>query len=163
MSKKSANIKAVMQPSSSVIVSCRGRDGKDNALVVAYCCNCSYDPPMAMVGIVPSRYSYQLVKDTGCFVVNIPAKANKALFNYMGSHSGREEDKLKAFGAKISNGLKVNAPVLEDCPVSIECTVVDSIRTGSHEMFAGKIEHIHVDEQFLKEDGAINFAAIELL
>ncbi len=44
---------------------------------------------------------------------------------------------------KVSDGLKVNAPVLEDCPVNIECTVVGSIRTGSHEMFAGKIEHIH--------------------
>jgi flavin reductase (DIM6/NTAB) family NADH-FMN oxidoreductase RutF len=163
MEKKQAAVKACLTPRPNAIVSCRGKNGENNALVVAYCCNCSYDPPMLMVGIVPSRHSYHMVKEAGCFVVNLPGRANKALFDYMGSHSGRDGDKLKAAGAKIAEGTKVNAPLLTDCPVCIECTVVGSIRTGSHEMFAGKIECVHADEQAVMENGEIDFGKIDLL
>jgi flavin reductase (DIM6/NTAB) family NADH-FMN oxidoreductase RutF len=163
MSKKQANINPSIQPTPKVLVSCRGLDGKDNALAVAYCCNCSYDPPMVMVGIVPSRYSYKMIKESGCFVVNLPAKENKALFDYLGSHSGRDEDKLKNAHAKISDGVKVKAPILDDCPINIECSVEGSILSGSHEMFVGKIEYIHADPRLLNENEDIDFKAANLL
>jgi flavin reductase (DIM6/NTAB) family NADH-FMN oxidoreductase RutF len=95
-----------------VLVSCRDQAGKNNALAVAYCGNCSYAPPMVMVGIVPSRYSYHIVRETGCFVVNLVPKTLKAAFDYLGSHSGRDEDKL-------AKAVKVKAPLLADCPVNM--------------------------------------------
>ena len=58
---------------------------------------------------------------------------------------------------------KINAPILADCPVNIECTVVDSIQTGSHEMFVGKIVAVHADEEFLDEKGNIDFSKLDLL
>jgi flavin reductase (DIM6/NTAB) family NADH-FMN oxidoreductase RutF len=131
--------------------------------VVAYAGNCSYDPPMVMVGIVPSRYSYNLVRESGCFVVNLVSPAQKAIFDYLGSHSGRDGDKLAAIGVKTANGTKVNAPILSDCPVNIECTVIDSIRTGSHEMFIGKTECVHADEEIVKEDGTVDWDKLILL
>ncbi len=163
MDKSSAQFRTCMQPVTKTIVSCRDRDGRDNALVVAYCCNCSFDPPMVMVGIVPSRFSHHMVKESGCFVVNLPAKQNKELFDYVGSNSGRDGDKLKAVGAAVSNGATVNAPVLDDCPVNIECEVVDAIMTGSHEMFVGKITHVHADAQYVDGDGKIDFSKIDFL
>jgi len=163
MSRQAAKIQPAIHPSPNVLVSCRGIHGEENALVVAYCCNCSYDPPMVMVGIVPSRYSHALVKTSGCFVVNLPAKKNRALFDYLGSHSGRDGDKLKAIGARTSNGWKVDAPLLDDCPISIECTVVGSIESGSHEMFIGRIEHIHADSMLLNDQGEIDFPSADLL
>ena len=161
--KKYTKIKAYLKPAPNTLVSCRGKDGENNALAVAYCCNCSYDPPMVMVGIVPKRYSYKLIKESGCFVVNLPGKSQKEMFDYLGSHSGADENKLEKIGARLSEGEKVNAPILDDCPVNIECTIVGSIMTGSHEMFAGKIECIHADQEFVKEDGAIDFSKIDLL
>ena len=163
MPKKAATIKPSIQPSPHILVSCRGINGENNALAVAYCCNCSYDPPMVMVGIVPSRHSYAMVKESGCFVVNLPSKKNKTLFDYLGSHSGRDGDKLKAIGAKVSNGIKVNAQILDDCPINIECTVVGSIVSGSHEMFVGKIEYIHADSLTLNDQGDIDFQSADLL
>lgn len=163
MNKGAANFKSCLQPRPNILVSCRGLNGENNALAVAYCCNCSFDPPMVMVGIVPSRYSYQLIKDSGCFVVNLACKDNKALFDYLGSHSGRDEDKLKTVGAKLGEAIKINAPILEDCPVNIECSIVDSIVTGSHEMFVGKVEYVHADSKVVKENGDLNFGDIELL
>lgn len=145
-----------------VLVSCRDGNGRENALAVAYCGNCSYDPPMVMVGIVPTRYSYQMIKESGCFVVNLVSEDNQDLFDYMGSHSGRDGDKLQATEAKTVDAIKVDAPLIPDCPVNIECAVVDSIRTGSHEMFIGKIEYVHVDDD-LVADGKIDYSKIRLL
>ncbi|MCT4542977.1 MAG: flavin reductase family protein [Vallitalea sp.] len=163
MEKKQVIAKSSIQPLPNVLVSCRGKDGKDNALAVGYCTNCSYDPPMVMVGIVPSRHSYQMIKDTKCFVVNLATKDFKKEFNYLGSVSGKDEDKLAKMNIKTANGSKVNAPILVDCPVNIECTVVDSIMTGSHEMFVGKIENIQIDESVNIKNGKLDLSNFELL
>lgn len=163
MEKKNANMKSCLQPAPKVLVSCRGLNGENNVLAVAYCGNCSYDPPMVMVGIVPSRYSYKMIKESGCFVVNLVNKEYKDTFDYLGSHSKRDEDKLEKMNVKLSDGIKVNAPILDDCPVNIECRVVDSIVTGSHEMFVGKIEYVHADSKLIDNEGNIDFSSIRFL
>ncbi|MFZ7120867.1 MAG: flavin reductase family protein [Eubacteriaceae bacterium] len=163
MDKKQGNMKSCLQPVPKVLVSCRGVNKENNVLAVGYCGNCSYDPPMVMVGIVPSRYSYNLIKESGCFVVNLVGEEYKEVFNYMGSHSKRDEDKLEKMNVKLSEGVKVDAPILDDCPVNIECKVVDSIITGSHEMFVGKIEYVHADGELLDDKGNIDFSAIKFL
>ena len=163
MEKSSANMKSCLQPLPKVLVSCRGLNGENNVLAVAYCGNCSYSPPMVMVGIVPTRYSYQMIKESGCFVVNLVDKKYKETFDYLGSHSKRDGDKLAATKVTLANGKKVNASILLDCPVNIECTIVDSIVTGSHEMFIGKIEYVHADQQLVDDKGNIDFSAIDFI
>lgn len=163
MEKREANNHSCLQPAAQVLVSCRGINGENNALAVGYCGNCSYDPPMVMVGIVPSRYSYHMIKETGCFVVNLVNANNREIFDYLGSHSGRDGNKFEAMNIAIKDGNKVNAPILPDCPVNIECTVVDSIMTGSHEMFIGKIEYVHADASLLNNNGDIDFTQIHFL
>jgi flavin reductase (DIM6/NTAB) family NADH-FMN oxidoreductase RutF len=163
MNKKQANKRSCLQPAPKVLISCRGTDGENNALAVIYCGNCSYDPPMVMVGIVPSRYSYKMIKESGCFVVNLVDKDYKATFDYLGTHSKRDEDKLAKMNVKLDEAVKVNAPVLSDCPVNIECTIVDSIKTGSHEMFIGRVEYVHADPQYVNDKGDIDFSSIDFL
>ena len=163
MKKREANKINSLQPSPKVLVSCRGLNGEENALAVAYCGNCSFDPPMLMVGIVPSRYSYKMIKESGCFVVNVVAKNYEKEFGYLGSVSKRDEDKLEKMHIRRAEGKVVQAPVLTDCPVNIECSIVDSIITGSHEMFIGKVEYVHVDEKYINEHGDIDYEQIELL
>lgn len=163
MQKKEANKKGALQPAPKVLVSCRGLDGEDNALAVGYCGNCSYAPPMIMVGIVPTRYSYKMIKESGCFVVNLVDQSYQEIFNYLGKVSKRDSDKLKDMKVKTENGKVVNAPILADCPINIECTVVDSIMTGSHEMFIGKVEYVHADENLVNEDGSIDFSKISFI
>lgn len=163
MEKKQAAMGTYVMPKPPAIVSCRGLDGENNALVVAYASNCSYDPPMAMVGIVPTRHSYKLIKESGCFIINLASPQNKEAYDYLGSHSGRDEDKLKKLNMNIEDGKAVDAPVLLDCPINIECIIVDSIVTGSHEMFVGKVEYVHAPKDCLNEDGKIDFSKIQLL
>jgi flavin reductase (DIM6/NTAB) family NADH-FMN oxidoreductase RutF len=161
--KQQANMKSCLQPLPKILVSCRGLNGENNVLAVAYCGNCSYAPPMVMVGIVPTRYSYPMIKESGCFVVNLVDKKYKETFDYLGSHSKRDEDKLAAMNVRLQDGKKVNAPILPDCPVNFECTVVDSIVTGSHEMFIGKVEYVHADAKLLDSEGNIDFSQISFL
>lgn len=146
-----------------MVVSVRDNDGNDNALVVGYGGNCSYDPPMIMVGIVPSRHSYHMIKENGCFVAHLVDASQKELYECCGTKSGKDGDKLKEYGIQIADGKKVNAGVIDKCPVAIECTVVDSIMTGSHEMFVGKIEYVHADKEVLSEDGMVDLTKLNLI
>ncbi len=146
-----------------MVVSVRDNDGNDNALVVAYGGNCSYDPPMIMVGIVPSRHSYPMIKENPCFVAHLLDASQKELYECCGTKSGKDGDKLKEYGIQLVHGKKVNGGVIEQCPVAIECTVVDSILTGSHEMFVGKIEYVHAEQDVLSEDGRIDLTKLNLI
>lgn len=163
MQKKQANKKGALQPAPKVLVSCRSLAGEDNVLAVGYCGNCSYAPPMVMVGIVPTRYSYHMIKESGCFVVNIPDKSYQETFDYLGKYSKRDCDKLKNRNVRLEEGKIVKAPILADCPVNIECSVVNSIMTGSHEMFIGKVEYVHADDKLVDVEGNIDFSRIDFI
>ncbi|OCL25157.1 flavin oxidoreductase [Orenia metallireducens] len=163
MKKELAPFKSCLHPRPNVIVSCCDQEGRDNALAVAYASNCSYDPPMVMVGIVPSRYSYHIIKETGVFVVNLVPKDLEKEYFYLGSHSGRDEDKIKNLNLEVKDGTEVNAPLLVDFPVNIECSVVDSILTGSHEMFIGKVEKVHVNEELVDSEEEVDLFKIKFL
>ena len=163
MKKEVTNKALALQPVPKVLVSCRDKDGKNNALVVGFTANVSLDPAMVMVGIVPSRYSHHMIKESDCFVVNLPGKDFEREYNYLGSHSGRDGDKFAALGLKTANAVYVDAPILTACPVSIECRVVESTQPGTHELFIGKVEAVHCDEQYLDANGNIQWNKIDLL
>jgi len=147
----------------NLVVSVRDKEGNDNALVVVYAGNCSYDPPMIMIGIVPSRYSHHMIKENGSFVVHLLDESQKKLYECCGFKSGRDSDKLKDYGITLTDGVKVNAGVITGCPVAIECKVVDSIMTGSHEMFIGTVEYVHAEKESLLENGRVDLSKLNLM
>lgn len=160
MKKEADKTKARIKPMPNTIVSCR-KDGHDNALAVGVASVASIDPVMVMIGIIPSRFSYDMVKDTGKFVVNIPTKEFSEKYMYLGTVSGRDEDKLASINTTDAD--IIDAPILTDCPVNIECSVVDSIQPGSHELFIGKVKKVHCDEEYLTEDNDVKWDEIDLI
>ena len=160
MKKEADKTKARIKPMPNTIVSCR-KDEHDNALAVGVASVASIDPVMVMIGIIPSRFSYDMVKDTGKFVVNIPTKEFSEKYMYLGTVSGRDEDKLASINTTDAD--IIDAPILTDCPVNIECSVVDSIQPGSHELFIGKVEKVHCDEEYLTEDNDVKWDEIDLI
>lgn len=163
MKKLTDNKLLCVQPVPQTIVSCKDKDGKNNALVVGFVANVSLDPAMVMVGVVPSRYSHHIIKESGCFVINFPKKSFQKEYAYLGSKSGRDSDKFEALHLNYKEGKYVNAPILTDCPVSIECSVVESTMPGTHELFIGKVETIHVDEEYLDVNGNILWNKMDLI
>ena len=150
-------------PLPQIIVSIRDKEGRNNAMVVGYAANVSHHPAMVMVGIEPSRFSHHMVKENGCFVVNLPLKSFRKEFGYIGSKSGRDDDKFATLDLKWEEGKRVNAPILTDCPVDIECNVLDSIMPGSNELFIGKVEAVHVNEEYLDRNGNILWSKMDLI
>ena len=163
MKKLAKNKVLCLQPVPKTIVSCRDKDGMNNALVVGFTANVSLDPVMVMVGIVPSRYSHHMVQESGCFVINLPKKGYEKEYNYLGSKSGRDEDKFEKMNIQWKDAEYVNAPIMTDCPVSIECSVIESSMPGTHELFIGKVEAFHVDEEYLDEKGNILWDKMDLM
>lgn len=163
MKKDIKNKNLTCQPIPKLIVSCRDKEGHDNALAVGFAANVSFDPPMIMVGIVSSRHSHPIIKESGCFVVNLVSPSFAREYEYLGSHSGKNEDKFANLRLKTENGRFVNAPLLTDCPVSVECTVIGSATPGTHELFFGKVECVHCEEAYLDEHGNIDWSKLTLL
>ena len=152
-----------IRPMPSAIVSCRDKDGRNNALVVGFASNVSKKPVMVMVGIVPTRYSYPMIKESGEFVINLPAEGFEEEYHYLGFHSGRDEDKFEVMNIAWEDGEKVNAPLLSACPVTIECKVVETLKPGTHELFIATVEAIHCEEEYLDENGNIQWDQIPLI
>jgi len=84
-------------------------------------------------------------------------------YMYLGTKSGRDSDKFSSLDLKWEDGSYVNAPILTDCPVNIECSVVDSIMPGSNEHLIGKVETVHVDEAYLDKNGRILWYKMDLI
>lgn len=159
--KKDVDDSNWLRPMPNAIVSCRSKEGKDNALAIGFISNVGTDPLMIMVAIRPSRYSYEVIKETENFVVNLPTENFKEEFAYLGSTSGFDENKLK--NINITDSDVINSPILTDCPINYECSLIDIYSPGSHDLFIGKVEKVHCDEEYLNEDGSINWDKIKLL
>jgi flavin reductase (DIM6/NTAB) family NADH-FMN oxidoreductase RutF len=159
--KKEASTNSYINPEPYTIVSCRNKNGKDNALAVGFAANVSFEPRIIMIAIIDERYSHHIIKETGEFVVNIATKDFQKEMEYLGSVSGKYEDKLANINTQEAS--VVNAPILVDCPVNFECTVIETVKPGTHDVFFGKVEKVHCDEEYLNNDGSINWNKLDVL
>ena len=152
-----------LYPVPAVMVSLRDREGKDNIITIAWTGTVCSDPPMTYISVRPQRASYQALKETGEFVINLPdEKLTKAL-DYCGVRSGRDTDKWADMQLTRECSSMVQAPMIREAPVSIECRVKQVIPLGSHDMFLAEVLAVHVDEKFLDEKGGFHMEDVHLL
>ena len=101
----------------------------------------------------PERYSYDIIKETGEFVINLTTEKLTYATDFCGVRSGRDIDKFKAAHLTPIPGVHVSAPLIEESPVNIECRVKDVIELGSHHMFLADVLGVSVDEAYMDEKG----------
>jgi flavin reductase (DIM6/NTAB) family NADH-FMN oxidoreductase RutF len=135
-----------LYPVPPVLVSCQDA-GQANIITLGWCGVASSDPPIIGVGIRPERYSYDIIKRSGEFVVNIPQASQVELVDFCGTISGRDADKFARCGFTALPGQSVQAPLIAECPVNLECRVVQELSLGSHDLFLGEVLAVHYDEQ----------------
>lgn len=145
------------------IISVRDGSGRNNALVGGYMTCMSDDPTTIMVAIGKSRFSDHMVQENPAIVINMFNAANIKEYRVFGGMSGRNVDKFAAADVKWQDGDVVNAPVLTDCPVNLECSVIKSAFSKTHEMFYCRVEKVHVDEKYLNQDGNILWGEMNLI
>ena len=143
----------MLYPLPAVLVSAADPEGHDNILTIAWAGTICTNPPMVSISVRPSRYSYQMIRDTGEFVINLTTRELVFAADYCGVRSGRDVDKFRELGLTREKADFVKAPMIGESPVSIECRVREIKELGSHHMFLAEVLAVHADEKYMDEQG----------
>lgn len=151
----------MLYPVPAVMISCQRNGEKPNIITVAWAGTICSDPVMLSISVRKERYSHDIIKETGEFVVNLTTKDTCFATDYCGVKSGRDVDKFKEMKLTAQAGSKVAAPLIAECPVNIECKVVDVLELGSHDMFIAQVVAVHADEKYMDESGRFDLSKAE--
>lgn len=152
----------LLAPAPPALVSC-GDGRRKNLLTIAWTGVACSDPPMTYVSVRPERFSYDIIKETGEFVINLPTQAIARAVDLCGVKSGRDGDKFALSGLTAQESRVVAAPGVAECPVSLECRVRQVLPLGSHDMFLAEIVAVDVDPQYVDSKGALHMEQCGLL
>lgn len=143
----------MLYPVPAVMVSCGRENERPNIITVAWAGTVCSDPAMLSISVRPERYSYNIIKETGEFVVNLVTKDLVFATDYCGVKSGRDVDKFREMKLTPLVSQKVSAPGIAESPVNIECKVVQELALGSHTMFVAEVVNVTVEDTYMNETG----------
>ena len=161
MSKQVWKGTVLTAPVPPVMVSC-GDMETSNIITVAWTGTVNTKPPMTYVSIRPSRHSYGIIKEKGEFVINLTPASLVKKADYCGIYTGKKVDKFVKCGFTKAEATSVSSPLIDECPINLECKVKDIIPLGTHDMFLAEIVAVHVDEELIDEDGKLHLEKAEL-
>ncbi|MBU0630059.1 MAG: flavin reductase family protein [Candidatus Margulisbacteria bacterium] len=153
----------MLYPAPAVLVSCGDKKENYNIITIAWTGTVCSDPAMAFISIRPSRHSYQIIKRTGEFVINLATKKLAFATDFCGVKSGRETNKLFHLKLTAEKAEQVKAPLIAESPVNLECRVTDIRHLGSHDMFLAKVLAVHADNKLIDKKGALNLQSADLI
>jgi len=152
----------LLAPVPTVMVSC-GSMEESNIITIAWTGTINSNPPMTYISVQPKRYSHDVIEKSGEFVINLVSVRLAKTMDFCGVRSGRDTDKFEARGLTREKADTVDAPMIAESPVNIECKVKDIIRMPSHDMFIAEITAVHIDDRYVDENGAYDFGAMDLV
>lgn len=154
----------MLSPVPVVLASCGGTRGwKPNLITIAWIGSVCSDPPMLSISVRPDRYSHDLIKATGEFVVNVPSLDLAKATDWCGIVSGRDTDKFAGAGLTPAPALKVGCPIVRECPLNIECRVRRSLPLGSHTLFLAEVVTVQVSASLVDSKGRLNLQKAGLI
>ena len=162
MSKVTWKPGTFLYPLPAVMVSC-GNMEKSNIITVAWTGILNTNPAMVYISVRPTRYSYNLIKESGEFVINLTTKDLAYATDYCGVRSGRNENKFEKMNLETEMATEVDVPIIKKSPVVIECKVEEIKELGSHDMFIAKVVAVDVDERYIDENGKFDMETCKLM
>ncbi|MBE6631343.1 MAG: flavin reductase family protein [Ruminococcaceae bacterium] len=145
----------LLSPVPAAMVSC-GDMENSNIITIAWTGIINSDPPKLYISVRPSRHSYNIIKEKGCFVVNLTNGALVRAADTCGVLTGAKVDKFKKCKLTKEKAFEIDCPVIAESPLSLECKVTDIISLGSHDMFIADIVAADVDESLIDEKGKLH-------
>ena len=142
----------MIYPLPAVMVSVTDGEGHDNIITVAWTGTVCTNPAMAYISVRPSRYSYDMMRKTGEFVINLTTEKLAYATDFCGVRSGRDVDKFRKLNLTKEKAQFVSAPMIGEAPVSIECRVREVKELGSHDMFLADVLAVHADEAYMDKN-----------
>lgn len=156
MAKQQWKPATILNPVPAVMVTCSDSEGKPNIITLAWVGTVNSDPPMVSVSVRKERYSYELIKEKGQFVVNLTTGKLAKATDLCGVKSGRDTDKFELAGLTPEKASVVDVPLIKESPVNIECVVRQRLELGSHDMFIGEVVAVDVDEALIDGKGKLH-------
>ncbi len=154
----------MLYPLPAVMVSCGDKEGNANIVTIAWTGTVCTNPAMLYISLRPERHSYQMIKETGEFVVNLTTKDLVYATDYCGVRSGRDVDKFKEMKLTKQKAEKLMyAPIIKESPVSIECKVVEIKELGTHHMFLAQVLAVDIDERYMDKSGKFRLNSADLM
>lgn len=145
----------MVYPVPAVMVSLGDNPNNYNIITIAWTGTICSDPAMTYVSIRKERHSHQLLCDSKSFVINLTTKKLAKVTDFCGVKSGRDFNKFETTGLTPIPAVHVSAPMIQECPVNIECRVTEIKPLGSHDMFIAEVVAVHVNENLLNETGRL--------
>lgn len=159
MAKRSMPINVALYPLPVVLVSCRDESAnRSNLITLAWCGVVCSAPPLISISIRPSRFSHKIISVSRQFAVNIPSSDILRQVDLCGNSSGSNTDKIKDCGFKLVPASRISAPLVESCPVNIECEVKSTLRLGTHDMFIGEVVAVQANDEVIDAHGKIDYS-----
>ena len=162
MSKVTWKSGTFIYPLPAVMVSC-GTMEEANIITVAWTGIINTDPAMCYISVRPTRHSYEMIKKTGEFVINLTTKDLAYATDWCGVKTGAKVDKFKEMKLTKEKANFVSCPMIKESPVSVECKVKEIRELGSHHMFVAEILGINADEKYINENGAFDISKCDLI
>ena len=153
----------ILNPVPVVMVTSRGKDGKDNVFTVGWVGTVCTKPPMLSISVRPERLSHKYISETMEFTVNMPTSKLTKAVDYVGVRSGKTVDKIKEMNFTMREGTNVSSPYIDECPVSIECKVKTVLQLGTHDCFIAEVVGSHVNKNLFDEKGKIHLEKADLI
>lgn len=142
----------MLYPLPVVMVSCERKGEKPNIITVAWAGTICTNPAMVSISIRKERYSYDIIKESRRFVINLVNDKLVKAADWCGVRSGRDYDKFKEMKLTRTDGSEANMPLIAESPVNIECELVEIKELGSHDMFIAKVKCVWADEEYMDEN-----------
>jgi flavin reductase (DIM6/NTAB) family NADH-FMN oxidoreductase RutF len=142
----------MIYPLPAALISCGSNPDEYNIITVSWVGTICSDPPMCYISVRPSRHSYEIIKRTGEYVINLTTEALARATDWCGVRSGKDYNKFEEMKLTAGKASLVGAPLIEESPVCIECRVKEIIPLGSHDMFISEVINVKADEQFLNPE-----------
>ena len=143
----------MLYPVPAVMVSCQRAGEIPNIITVAWAGTVCSDPVMLSVSVRKERYSYDIIRETGEFAVNLVTRDLVRAADYCGVKSGRDVDKFKETGLTPEKSSHIAAPGIKESPVILECQVKQVVELGSHDLFLAQVAGVTVDTRYMDETG----------
>ena len=154
MAKVSIDPFRSVYPTPAALVTSVAADGKPNIITLGEVFNVSLrTPPVVGLAIRKATYSHGLIAASREFVVNLPREAILRQTDLCGTRTGRSVDKFALTGLTALPASRVRPPLIEECPVNIECRLLSIHEVGDHDLFLGEVLAVHADESVLDEKG----------
>ena len=163
MKKRTLKPGNLLAPVPAALISCRDAAGNDNLITLAWVGTVCSTPPMLSVSIRPERHSYQMIRETGEFAVNLTTEAMARMTDLCGVRSGRDTDKWELSGLHRQAASVISCPIVEESPVSLECRVTQVIPLGSHDMFLAEIVAVDAAEDLFDETDRMDLGKAGLI